>query len=492
MSSKRARKPNFHPPVPTMRRHSSGQARVTLSGRTIYLGPFGAVETAANYAKVVAEWEASGRTWIERAPVTVADLQATAERIAVRESIPLPAAECVASVLAEFAGKLKPAEAVAIAKARRPALFTVEPAEQPPTVREALAKYEASLDDAGRYRKNGRHTSERAIIAKAVAEFCAMHGDAIVPALDAAALLAWRDKLATRREDTDDERALCRRGINRKVQTIKRALRWLRDRKILGREAWLDMADVAPLRRGELGDERDHRRVKRAVTVEEVERVAAAAGTVVGAMLRLQAATGMRPGEACAMRWSDIDRNGPQVDGVPCWIYRVANAKTSHFGHETSYVLGPAAQRILEPFRAVGNACVFRPALHVEELREKRRAARKTAVPPSQQERDTRRTRRHRASFSVDVYGGIVDRACIAAGIDRFTPHEVRHGFATRAARRFGVLATAAAVNHASTQTTQHYLHKGYDDAARVVLGLESETAPQRCGPTTDTAARGA
>lgn len=491
MSSKRARKPNFHPPVPTMRRHSSGQARVTLSGRTIYLGPFGAVETAAKYAKVVAEWEAAGRTWIERAPVTVADLQATAELIAKREAIPLPAAERVASVLAEFAGKLKPAEAVALAKARHPALFVTEPAEQPPTVREALAKYEASLDDAGRYTKNGTHTTERAIVAKAVAEFCAMHGDAIVSTLDAAAVLAWRDKLATRREDTDDERALSRRGINRKVQTIKRALRWLRDRKVIAREQWLDIDDVAPLRRGELGDERDRKRAKRAVSPEDIERVAAAAGPIVGAMLRLQAVTGMRPGEACGMRWSDVDRNGPVVDGVRCWLYRVQNGKTAHHGHETSYVLGPTAQRVLEPLRAVGNAHVFRPQDHVNDLRAKRRAARRTPLTPSQEEREHRRTRRHRPAFTTDVYGGIVERACIAAGVQRFTPHEARHSFVTRAAQRFGVLATAAAVNHASTQTTQHYLHKSHDDAARVVLGLESDAA-QRHEQTADNAVRGA
>src|SRR5262245_51062625 len=53
--------------VPSYRRHkSSGQAVVTLPDgvgrrRDILLGPFGSAQSRAEYARVIAEWEVSGR-----------------------------------------------------------------------------------------------------------------------------------------------------------------------------------------------------------------------------------------------------------------------------------------------------------------------------------------------------------------------------------------------------------------------------------------------
>lgn len=47
--------------VPSYRRHSSGQARVTLNGRVYYLGPFGSPESRREYDRLIAEYLASGR-----------------------------------------------------------------------------------------------------------------------------------------------------------------------------------------------------------------------------------------------------------------------------------------------------------------------------------------------------------------------------------------------------------------------------------------------
>ena len=53
--------------IPTYRKHkASGQARVTLGGRTFYLGRFGTKRSKVEYDRRVAEWTASGcpRNWI--------------------------------------------------------------------------------------------------------------------------------------------------------------------------------------------------------------------------------------------------------------------------------------------------------------------------------------------------------------------------------------------------------------------------------------------
>lgn len=50
--------PNYRP---RYRRHDSGQARVTIAGRDIYLGPYGTTESHAAYDRVIEEWLAIGR-----------------------------------------------------------------------------------------------------------------------------------------------------------------------------------------------------------------------------------------------------------------------------------------------------------------------------------------------------------------------------------------------------------------------------------------------
>lgn len=64
--------------VPSYRHHrASGQAVVTLSGRDIYLGPYGTQLSRDAYDRVIGEWLAAGRTvqrTAEDAPITVADL----------------------------------------------------------------------------------------------------------------------------------------------------------------------------------------------------------------------------------------------------------------------------------------------------------------------------------------------------------------------------------------------------------------------------------
>jgi integrase len=65
------------PRVPGYRRHSSGQARVTIQGKDHLLGPYGSVESKEAYRRLIAEWlDAQGRPApkAEAEPLTVNDL----------------------------------------------------------------------------------------------------------------------------------------------------------------------------------------------------------------------------------------------------------------------------------------------------------------------------------------------------------------------------------------------------------------------------------
>jgi len=409
--------PDYHPVRPQMRPHSSGQARVTLSGKTHYLGRYGSIEAHEKYTDLVRAWERNGRK-------------------------PLEPVKTVAHLETEKAAPTK-------------------------SVREAFAEYETYLDETGRYRKNGKPTSERSMLKLAISELVEVCGDCPVVDLDEAMLIAYRDRLERRPRIT-------RKGINRKLQMVKRGLKWMRPRGIITREQWHEIHALEPLKRGEVPADRERRQPKRAVTFAEVEAVAAQAGRVVGAMMRLQALTGMRPGEVCALRWEDIDQEPVTVDGVECWTYRVAMAKTAHHGHETEYALGPAAQAILQQFAAREEGHVFSPRQAMLDRHLELRAQRQTAPTQQMRDRDAKPGRAFRDRYTVDNYAQAVERAGQRTRVARFTPHEIRHGFVTRAARAFGVVAASAAANHRNIATTQGYLHAEREDAFRVVVGLEA------------------
>ncbi|MCK5942064.1 MAG: site-specific integrase, partial [Planctomycetes bacterium] len=178
------------------------------------------------------------------------------------------------------------------------------------------------------------------------------------------------------------------------------------------------------------------------------------------------------------MRWTDIDKTPIEIDDVICWTYRVPEAKTAHHGHETDYALCPTAQAILGEFGGEGEEHVFTPRQAMQDRHDALRDKRQT--PPSKQmrERDQRQGRSFRTSYTVDNYAQAVDRALQRTSVRRFTPHEIRHGYLTRAARSFGVIAASAAANHMNIATTQRYLHADREDAYRVAVGLERPEAP--------------
>jgi integrase len=251
--------------LPGMSRHSSGQARVRLNGRAYYLGPWGDPDTHARYAELLRQWVAAGR-----------------QPIGPR----LP-----------HAGELSYA------------------------VRELLAEHRAWIDSTGRYTKRGRPTSYRTMVETAFQPFEDFAGALPVRKLTEHVLLQWRDRLEV------EHPGMVRETINRKVRIVLGALRWGRGRGLVPAAVWASCSAVVPLKRGECGNRPEHARPRRAVAAEEVEQVAAHCPPAVAAAMRLQAATAMRAGEACSLRWADVDKAGP--DGT--WIYTVWREFPAHF-----------------------------------------------------------------------------------------------------------------------------------------------------------------
>jgi integrase len=392
------------PRLPRMGRHSSGQARVTLGGKVHYLGRCGSPEAHARYGELVKQYLHNGRQPLERAATV---------------------------------------------------------AQAPCSVADLFQGFRGWIDATGKYLKAGKPTSSRIFFESIMRSFEDFAGRVRVDRLGEALLVQWRDRL-------EQEPRLTRKGINRKVAALLAVLRWGRARGHVGRETWADCSAIVALQRGQCGSRPEHGRLRRAPTFAKIERVAAACSSRhVAAMLRLQALPGCRPGEAVAMKWGRIDRNGPVIDGTPTWVYTVEESKVAHHGLSVRYALPPAAQAILVDFPALPTAYIFSPGDSMTERRQRLRSARATPATRQMHERDRKARHDYAERWDVSAYRNAVEAACERAGVERFTPHEVRHAFATWAANVLGVMAASVALNHRNLSTTQRYLHA--DPAAAFV-----------------------
>lgn len=204
-----------------------------------------------------------------------------------------------------------------------------------------------------------------------------------------------------------------------------------------------------------------------------VEAVMALANTQIRAMIEVQLATGMRPGELCIMRPCDLDRSGE------VWLYRPTSHKTAHRGKRRIICLGPRAQRALRPLLdgRGPSVPVFSPAEAEAERKAAMRAARKSKVQPSQVDRRLPApAKRPGNAYTPDSYRRAVVRLCDDADaaaraqaqrmradcqippgmrfVPRWHPHQLRHSAATEFRRQHGLEAAQLMLGHSSALVT--------------------------------------
>ena len=204
------------------------------------------------------------------------------------------------------------------------------------------------------------------------------------------------------------------------------------------------------------------------VPVEHAEAILPHLTPTLAAMVEFGLVTGARPGETITLRWQDVDRSDPD-----CWIYRVPDHKNYHRSHERLIAIGPRAQAVLEPFLDVPtDEFVFSPKRSERERRALRRQLRATPLTPSQRERDRRRADAGRRElgdrWDVRAFRRAIHRACDDAGVERFSPNQLRHTFADVAeSRGLPLELVSKALGHAQVSTTEIYRAKRKLDAVR-------------------------
>jgi integrase len=186
-------------------------------------------------------------------------------------------------------------------------------------------------------------------------------------------------------------------------------------------------------------------------------------------MAELQLLTGMRAGEAMAMRAIDLTTTGP------VWAFRPASHKNKHRGLDRVIFLGPRAQEIIKPFLTTDlGAFLFSPRAYVEAMHRRRAELRRTKRTPSELRRrrkaKPRRTPAQR--YNRRSYRLAIVRACRKAGVPAWSPLQLRHAAATAIRTRYGLEAAKAILGHSRVETSQIYAERGMGRAAEIMEAI--------------------
>ena len=304
----------------------------------------------------------------------------------------------------------------------------------------------------------GRATSqvypERRALRLLVERFEAVEADAFGPKR----LIEFQTGLA--------ESGLCRSTIAEYVAAVKRAFRWATVQEKVPGPVLHSLQAVPNLKAGR-SPAREPKKV-RPVEVSQVEAVLPYLSPVLADALRVQLHSGARPGEVLGMRWSEIDCSGA------VWIYRPTQHKNAYRGHGRTIAIGPRAQQVLERYRhRPEGEFIFSPEEAVEIQRAQRRANRKTPLWASHVKRYSSKRksspkRTAGAKYETAALGRAVRRACEAAGIAPWHPHQIRHLAATEIRKRFGVEGAGAVLGHSSLEVVEVYAERNELAAIRI------------------------
>lgn len=429
--------------IPSYRLHkSSGRAVVTIDGKDHYLGIHGSPESRAEYDRLINLWLTNGRRLPESA------LSKRRE-----DHGELPVVEVIARYW-EFAEKRYAGQRATLLNVRR-ALSVLRQLFGPTPVSQfgpkALRTYQRALVD--------------------------------LPA----------DRLpngASKREGP-----LARKTVNYHAGVVKRMFRWAVVEEIVPASVYDALKVVPWLRAGET-KARETPKV-RPVPDAIVEATLPFLPEVVADMVRVQRFTGMRPAELCMMTPRDLDTSGP------AWRYVPRKHKCEVHGKDRIILIGPKAQAILakylrsEDWIRPLDAAIFSPREAEDQRRAMKRAARKTKVQPSQQNRRLRFPK----SGPGECYDSASYRKAIAWGCDAANPHptlstiprtkrtpeqerelrewksahrwgpnRLRHARGTEVRREHGLDAAQATLGHSRVSTTQIYAEVNEEKAVRAAL----------------------
>lgn len=224
--------------------------------------------------------------------------------------------------------------------------------------------------------------------------------------------------------------------VNAYTTRVKAMFRWGVNQKFLDGAQWHGIAATASVGRGRMGA-KDTEAVEPA-SDEQIDAVLEVAAPRLAAKIQMQRFTGMRPGEVCRMRACDIDRSGE------VWVYRPKFHKTQHHGIVRSVMIGPMGQEVLRDWIDRRN-----PGDYLFSQNPS-----KPGSPTS--------------------YHESLTNACKVAGVEAFSPNQIRHSFATRILNTEGcdIKDAQGLLGHQHATTTARYAKMELGRVANVAAKL--------------------
>lgn len=356
--SMRLPQPRLHKP--------SGQARIRVGGREIYLGKFGSDDAEQRYREVIAELAVEGRdeTQVQRRSTT-----------AVPPSLATPMPEPLAAPPASI------------------------------TVGELCVAW---LKDIQRTKGDGYREKSLWYGARVAAR--ALRPVATMAAADFGprAMLSIREKFASghvvyrnAKGNVMTDRPRTRRYVNDTMGRIVQLFRWAAIRELVPGDRPAALREIPALKPGELATVSETPK-RRPVPEDVLEATLANLPDDMRRLVQFLRLVGCRPAEAATLRLCDVDRSNGQV-----WRYMPDRHKNAWRGHSRVIAIGPRAQAVV--LEALGG----------------RREADLVFVP-----RRSRRSipiRQTAGGFSVEAIRGAIQRAAAAAEVPRWTTYQLRH-----------------------------------------------------------------
>lgn len=236
--------------------------------------------------------------------------------------------------------------------------------------------------------------------------------------------------------------------INERISILKAVFRYGAENELIPGEVYYRIQAVKPLQRGKSRCKQP--RVVRPVPAKDVDKTLPYLTPSVRAAVQVQRLTGARSSEILNLKPKDIDRTGD------VWVAHLEAHKTACHGKTRTLCFGPKAQAILKPFilKRKPGEYLFSPWDHFEERKENRIGPGRR---PNQKPNPRKSDRTINDHYKSAAYGRCIARACQAAGVAPWFPHQLRHLAATELRALYGTEAARAILGHSSLKTTEVY-----------------------------------
>ena len=421
--------------LPQPRLHaSSGQARVRVHGKEIWLGRYGSAEAQRRYDQVIH--------------------QLLSERLGLQSLAETPAASPTESEGQQQACTPEP-----------------PPKTMPPVDASAITVAEVCCEFfsyANRHYRDaqGNPTSTLGNIKaaiRALRRFDDVSAESFGPLMLETLMHQLVDEPIAHGPHGGQGRKRTRAGVNRIIKSVRFVFDWAASRELVPPAVPDALSKLRLLSRGRTTAP-EGRRVQ-PVSDEVLNATLPHLPEMVRDMVLVQRFAACRPGEVCCMKRSEVDT----TDDI--WQWEPQLHKNSWRDQAREIAIGPKAQAILAKYLngGPGDYCFVASQAEVKRNAD-RRKKRKSPMTPSHRERRRKAAAKKRDAtpYTVDAYRRAITRACEAAGIQPWSPNQLRHAAAHEARAHGGLDGAQARLGHATAKTTEIYASLTRDKARQL------------------------